>query len=183
MKRMAPAILFFALLLSGEIHAATIHLNDGSVIIGEVVSSDGTYFKIQSSLGLLSIPARDIRDIALKPVEESPSTTARPAHSGSAPSTDAAARETAPKARDSVAGGGSGTGGQPDFTQMIMSDQKSMEIVLSLGSDPEFKALAADPKIQAAIKAGDVSALLADPRFVKLMERREVKDISSRMGK
>jgi hypothetical protein len=57
-----------------------------------------------------------------------------------------------------------------------------MALILSLQDDPEMQALLNDPALLEAVQAGDLSALTANPRFMKLLDNAKVKEIQKRVG-
>jgi hypothetical protein len=54
-------------------------------------------------------------------------------------------------------------------------------LIQSLQNDPEFKQLLEDPEFMKAVKAGDLAAISADPRFVKLMNNPTVREIQKKV--
>lgn len=82
---------------------------------------------------------------------------------------------------------GGSTGASPDPAQVsemqerILGDGEIMALVMVMQSDPEVQALLADPKVLAAVQAGDFGALLNDPRVRKLLDNPRVKEIGKRL--
>lgn len=70
-----------------------------------------------------------------------------------------------------------------DLQKRILTDDGIMAIVLALQDDPELQAVLGEPKIMAAIKAGDINALMNDPRFMRLMDNPRVQEITRRLEK
>ena len=62
--------------------------------------------------------------------------------------------------------------------QKMMGHEEIFAMILSLQNDPEFQTILQDPEIIAAISAGDISALLSNQNFLKLLENSTVQDIS-----
>ena len=54
--------------------------------------------------------------------------------------------------------------------QSIMANEQIMAMIMNLQDDPEIQAILQDPEIMNAVNAGDMNALLANPKFIKLME-------------
>lgn len=75
------------------------------------------------------------------------------------------------------------TSGQvQELQQKMLGDEQTMALILSLKDDPEMQALLNDPKVLEAVQAGDISALTANPRFMKLLENAKVREIQKRVG-
>ncbi len=70
-----------------------------------------------------------------------------------------------------------------DLQKRILTDDGMMAIVQALQDDPDLQAELADPKIMAAIKAGDINTLKTDPRFMRLMDNPRVQEIAKRLDK
>ena len=62
-----------------------------------------------------------------------------------------------------------------------MNDPEIMRRIQSLQSDPEFMKALDDPALLQAVNSGDIAALLANPRFLKLLENATVKDIQTKV--
>ena len=69
-----------------------------------------------------------------------------------------------------------------ELQQKMLGDEQTMALILSLKDDPEMQALLNDPKVQEAVQSGDLSALTANPRFMKLPDNAKVKEIQKRVG-
>ena len=63
----------------------------------------------------------------------------------------------------------------------MMSDQEIMGMVQSLQSDPEFKKIMEDPEIMKAVSEGDMAALMANPKFTKLLNNSTVQEIQKKV--
>jgi len=135
--------------------ASTIELRDGSIISGEVLSFDGSTWIIQSpSMGRLEIEAAKVVSIR--------------------------SRKTVSQVPD----GGRSTGNQANMAdiqamqQSIMSSEQLMTMIMGLQNDPEVQAILQDPEIMRAVNAGDMNALLANPKFRRLMENAKIKEVT-----
>jgi hypothetical protein len=62
-----------------------------------------------------------------------------------------------------------------------MNDQEIMGMIQSLQGDPEFKKVLEDPEVMKAVNAGDVTALMANPQFLKLLNNATVQDIQKKV--
>jgi hypothetical protein len=70
-----------------------------------------------------------------------------------------------------------------DLQNRILTDDGIMAIVQALQDDPDIKAVLEDPKLMAAIKAGDTNTLMTDPRFMRLMANPRVQEIAKHLEK
>lgn len=139
--------------VAGEI--STIELNDGSIISGEVVSFDGSTWLIKSaSMGALKIEAAKVVSIR----------------------SQAGGREA--PLRGASAGSHGNTADIQAMQQSIMGNAQLMTMIMNLQNDPEVQAILQDPEIMQAVQAGDMNALMANPRFRRLMENTKVKEIT-----
>lgn len=157
MRKCRIAIVSLALIsIIGSAHAAElsrIDLKDGSSVTGEVISLTNGIYTIKSDvLGMLKIEQIKVRSIQ--------------------------------SAADVSAAPSGGTASASDIQTLqkkMMSDGEIMAKIQSLQNDPEFKALLEDPKIMTAVANGDVTALSADPRFVKLLNNTTVQEIQQKV--
>jgi hypothetical protein len=72
--------------------------------------------------------------------------------------------------------GGEGKGVQ-ELRQSLMSDPKTLEMILSLQDDPEVRAILQDPDLMKSLNSGDMEALISDPKFMKLLNNPMIQDI------
>ena len=61
--------------------------------------------------------------------------------------------------------------------ETMMGDEEIFAMILSLQNDPEFQAILQDPEIMSAVSSGDISALLSNQKFLKLLENPAIQDI------
>jgi hypothetical protein len=158
---MGPVILscFLVLIFStatayaGEIR--NIEMIDGSVITGEVLSlSAGMYTVRSDSLGTIKLEESKVR--AVRAWSNADSGSRRDNPSGSA-------------------------GEARSLQEKMMNDQEIMGMIQSLQGDPEFKKVLEDPEVMKAVNAGDVTALMANPQFLKLLNNATVQDIQKKV--
>ncbi len=137
---------------AGEVRE--IDLSDGSVINGEILSlSNGIYTVRSDNLGIIKLEESKIR--AIRP--KSSALESQPAQSSSSP------------------------GEMQSLQQKMMSDQQIMGLIQSLQNDPEFKEILQDPEVMRAVNAGDVAALSANPKFMKLLNNATVQEIEKKV--
>jgi hypothetical protein len=75
-----------------------------------------------------------------------------------------------------------GTAGEITTLQnKMMSDQEILGLIQSLQNDPEFQKILEDPELLKAVTAGDVPALMANPRFMKLLNNSTVQEIQKKV--
>jgi hypothetical protein len=63
----------------------------------------------------------------------------------------------------------------------MMNDQEVMSLIQSLQNDPEFKKILEDPDVLKAVNAGDIPALMANPKFIKLLNNSTVQEIQKKV--
>jgi hypothetical protein len=134
-----------------------IELSDGSVIRGEIVSySRGVYTVRSENLGTLTVEGSKIRSIKK---ETSGAPGDQPTGSGRIPIND-----------------------QVKALQELMAgDQNIMKSIESLNNDPDFQTVLADPELMKAVSSGDISQLLASPKFMKLLNKPVVHEIGEKV--
>jgi len=137
---------------AGELRV--LDLFDGTTITGEVQSlSNGIYTVKSESLGIIKIEASKIQSIH-------------------AISSSAGTRT-----------GNVGSVGEMKSLQgKMLGNTEIMSLILTLQNDPEFKKILEDPEIMKAVNAGDIAALQANPRFMKLLNNATVKEIGGKIN-
>jgi len=147
----AASALAGLLACAGLASAATITLNDGTVIQGAVQSlQDGVYTIASDSVGTLHVPADRVRSIN---------------GGGKAP--------TSPPADAASVGAGALDAAKSRIAQ----DPALLAAVLALQNDPEVLAVLSDPEIMKAMSAGDYGALMNNPKIVALMNNAKLRAI------
>jgi hypothetical protein len=151
--------MFFSVLFqtnesrAGEVRA--IELRDGSIVTGEVVSlTNGKYTIRSGSLGNVQIEESKV--LAIRPV-------------------------AAPAAANSGATPDNTAGDVRTLQDRMMNDKEVMSKIQSLQNDPEFLKIMEDPEVMKAVNSGDISALMANPQFLKLMNNSIVRDIGQKV--
>ena len=135
-----------------------IELTDGSVILGEVLSSKGGVYTIRSeTLGTIKIDESRIRVIHFKNSNER--------KEGKGLSDEMASRMQLQQLRKSMT-----------------ANPEIMNMILSLQNNPDFQAVLKDKAIMEAVNAGDIQALLSNPKFMKLLNSPVVQDIGRKVG-
>lgn len=137
----------------------TIHLKDGSVIAGELVSVGNSSYKISTkSMGVVEIDKQQVRSIDFGAVN----TTETTVPSGRS-SNDIMSQASS-------------------LSKIMMNDKAIMDSIIKLQDNPDFKAAMNDPEIMNAIRSGNIDALLSNPSFIKLMEDSTVKSINRQLS-
>ncbi len=134
-------------------------LKDGSVIIGEIVSlNNGVYTIKSSALGAIKVNDSRIRSIR---------------SAGKGGTID-----------NGDQGSGNPTQAQIDAIRTnIMGNEEVMKMILALQNDPDFKEILQDPSIMNAVNSGDLDALTTNPKFMKLMNKSNIKGITEKVVK
>ncbi|HUT69754.1 MAG TPA: hypothetical protein VMW89_03680 [Desulfatiglandales bacterium] len=154
------SLLMMAFLIStgaaGEL--GQVELIDGSVICGEIVSSEGGIYTLKTStLGTVRIEESSIRAIRF----ETP---------GNAKGKENAFRRPAPEAQVHA------------LQQLMMGDPEIIRMLLTLLNDPDVQGLLQDPSIIEAVNAGDIEALTSNQKFMKLLENPTIQDITGKIA-
>jgi len=130
-----------------------IELKDGNIITGEVQSLANGMYTIRTE-SLGSVKIEDSRVLAIRPRGQgSPS---RPSDAGS-------------QARS--------------LEERMQADDEVMNKIRSLKDDPAFQKVLEDPELMNAVNTGDVAALMANPKFLQLLQNPAVQDIQKKMSK
>ncbi len=156
MKNFLICLVVALCLVAGTAHAGElreIELKDGSIIAGQLVSLKTGIYTIESdTLGTLKI-------------EESKVKIIRPISPPQIP--DVAQHNT---------------GNEVTCLQRkMMNNHEIMDLIQSLQNDPEFMTLLEDPEILKAVNAGNVAALAANPKIMKLLENPTVQEIKKKV--
>jgi len=75
------------------------------------------------------------------------------------------------------------TGDVKSLHDKMMSDQEVMGMIESLKDDPQFTKILEDPEIMNAVQSGDTAALMANPKFLQLLNNPTVRDIQQKVAK
>ena len=67
--------------------------------------------------------------------------------------------------------------------QKMMGDVDIMGMVESLRSDPDFQEILRDPEVVRAVQSGDIAALMANPKFMQLLNKQVVKQIKDKVSR
>ena len=158
-------LMIVTLLLASHVFAgdtATIYLNDGSVLAGEIISINNGVYSIQTeSMGLININKLKISSINFESrSRKSPSDSERTGGTG-----NSAIMEEA-----SI------------LSKTIMADEEIMKMIMGLQNNPDFKAVLNDPEIMNTINTGNIEILLSNPKFLELMNNSEVESINRQLA-
>ena len=148
---------------------AEIVLRDGSVIRAEVISlQDGVYTLKSESLGTIIIEQSRIAGIKMG------SSVSPDVHAGTPSSTTP---EVASQTAESNVIGQINT-----MREALMSDQSIMEKLSSLSNDPELMRVVQDPEIMKSVTSGDIKALIANDKFIQLLNNPSIQEISRKIS-
>ena len=143
-------LLLLSLMTSPLCTSATLHIQDGTQVIGEVVCfSNGTYRVQSPTLGILEINQSQIKSIDYD--------------SNSASITSP---QVAPPA------------GVQGIKQILMQNQSLFAMIQALQNDPQLMAAMKDPQIMQAIATGDTQTLLNNAAFMRLMQNPQIQRIT-----
>jgi hypothetical protein len=166
MKRRILSVIALWVFLAGVSFAdektSLIELTDGSSIRGEIMSMvDGVYTVRSSDLGTITIDRSKVRSVRIGTAVDAEPKSARPMKAGQI-----------------------SIGEQVDvLRQAMMGNEELMGAVGSLAGDPQFQAVLQDPELMRAVNSGDLEVLLANPRFMELLNKSSVQDIAGKVTK
>jgi len=153
----AIAIFIITSSFALQVHAGEvkkIELKDGSVVSGEIISlSNGKYTVKSESLGKIKISDSKIRSIR----------SAGTAGGGEEENKSYSAIDA--------------------MSKKMAGDTELMKMILALQSDADFQAILNDPEVMKDINSGNYGALTANPKFLKLLNKSTVQDISKKVVK
>jgi hypothetical protein len=151
-------LIFFVLALVSFVYAANqsrIELTDGSTVEGEIVSfSEGQYTIKSSSLGDLKIEGSKVRSV--RNAGQPAGFSQKDIESLDAATVQEEVRKLQPK---------------------IMGNPDIMKSVAGLISNPDFRDLLKDPEILNAAKSLDIKTLMANEKFVNVINDPTIKEI------
>lgn len=162
MKSHAILLILIFSILCGSAYAETrgeIVLTDGSVLYGKIRSVSGDIYTIESStMGVVKVHQSKIREIRFGTLGATRETDAK------MPKTDMNSEIQA-------------------IQKSLLANQEILNIILTLQDDPEFRKILSDPDVMNSVLAGDVQSLMANPKFVKLLNHPKLKAIQRKMEK
>lgn len=145
-----------------------IELVDGSLLRAEVLSMDGKVYRLRSdTLGAIEVPEYQVK--AIRSPEESlvrPQITPEPTPSTASPSPTTSL--PTPSAND--------------LQQALSQDPATMSKIISLQNDPLMQQILSDENTMRAVQAGDLGALLNDPKVRALMNHPTVRELGEQYG-
>jgi hypothetical protein len=137
-------------------HADSITLKDGSVLHGEILLYDRGVYTIKSdTLGTVTVNKSDIKSIDV------------------APQSDA-------KAADQ---GNASVQKQVEALQESMA--KNPEVLKSINAlqdDADIKEVLNDPELMKAVNSGDIATLMSSEKFMKLLNKQGIQEISKKVA-
>ncbi len=144
-----------------------IELNDGSRIQGEVISMTNGKYRIRSeSLGIVHLNENQVKSISLSGSSNPQSGISRSANSRSANSRSAITQQKA---------------GVEAIQSSLINNTSIMESIMKLQNDPDMMAVLRDPEVMSAVQRLDFEALRNNPRFKRLLENSQVRQIQSKV--
>ena len=153
-------IFLFLWIVSSASHAGVtsqIQLVDGSVIQAEIISFSNGVYKLRSEmLGTLSIAEDRVQSIRPNQLQ--------------IPGTPNKLQATDPPIGQKVQG----------LQQKLISDPKTMEMLLDLQSDPSMSSVLKDKELMQAIQQGNLSKVVKNQKIKKLMKSKALGKIIQR---
>ena len=65
----------------------------------------------------------------------------------------------------------------------ILGDHEIMDSIRALQNDADLHKIIQDPEIMKAVQTGDIAALMRNPEFMKLLNKKAVQDINNKLGR
>jgi hypothetical protein len=186
MKRVIVLFLCLSLAPAWAAELRDIELRDGTVLRGEIVSlQNGTYTIRSESLGDVTVAASDVRVIRFSSGHSGPSAAGdrTPAPASARSKQGEHEPSGIPAGQDGALGRSDDVKRQVEEAQRsLAADDSVMEIITSLQNDPEVQAALSDPQVVQAVEAGDLTTLMANPKFLELLRNPKVQEIQRRSG-
>ena len=177
-----------------------IRLDDGSLIKGKLIFTDGKSCKIETqTMGIVEIPMSKIETIqkpgASKATAKQQTTKSYPRaavrqekQTAPAPQASAKPKSSPPRATQPT------TTAQPEIAipstsgmtikmlkKAMMSDPTTHGQIMNLASDPEIKAVLSDPELMNLIQSGNLAALQKHPKMKQLMRNPSIRKLVNAM--
>lgn len=132
-----------------------LELEDGSIVSGEIVSYEkGIYTISSSSMGIVEINESNIRSIRY------------------------------PSQRSELSTPNLGVNQEMQALQgSMLNNEQVLNMILSLQNDPNVQKVLNDPEIMNAVLAGDINALMSNPKFMELLNHPKIQEIQKNMTK
>lgn len=67
--------------------------------------------------------------------------------------------------------------------QQMMGNKEIMDLIMSLQNDPDIQKILQDPDIMKAVNSGDIATLMANPAFMRILNKKEVHEIGTKLQK
>lgn len=66
--------------------------------------------------------------------------------------------------------------------ERMQNDEGIMTLIRTFQNDPEMQSLLRDPAVLSAIQTGDVSTLMGNPAFLRVLNNPRVREIEKKLG-
>lgn len=160
MKKIA-VICLLLLSINGVVYAgqlSKIELTDGTVIEAEIVSLQNGFYTINTkALGRIAVAATKIRKI------------------------EALDTINAPVANISDLSNTAFKSEMDRVKTNITNNPEIMQTIAGLMVDPQFQELLKDPSIVKAVNSGDMKALIANDKFMSVINHPKLKEIENKL--
>jgi len=167
------SLMFVAASLASE--TRQIHLDDGSSIIGEIISvQNGSYVIKTKSLGTVTLGFQQIEGISALGAATNAVGTSRNLGAPVINSTTSNPAATAPQVglESSV----------QQIQSSIFSSAALMSSIMQMQDNPEMQAVLNDPELMQAIQRFDIEAIQNNPKIIRLMKSRDMQQIQSKVN-
>ena len=145
-----------------------VELIDGSIIRAEVLLIDGKMYRLRSdALGTIEVPEYQVKAIrSLGDSHVRPQTAEEP--NGESSASPLATPVPTPSA--------------DDLQQALSQNPAAMNKIISLQNDPLMQQILGDENTMRAVQAGDLGALMNDPKVRALMNHPTIRELSGQYG-
>jgi len=145
-----------------------VELLDGSIIRAEMLSMDGKMYRFRSdALGTIEVPEYQVKAI------RSPGDSHVRLQTAEEPNVESSASPLATPAPTPPAN---------DLKQALSQNPAAMNKIISLQNDPLMQQILGDENTMRAVQAGDLGALMNDPKVRALMNHPTIRELSGRYG-
>lgn len=148
-------VLLLSLVSVSHASPATIQLQDGTQLVGEITGyKNGVYSIDTAALGLVRVRDTQINSIHYNAKQL-------------LPGSDAQSRSVTADSIQSIQG-------------ILTQNSDLFSMIQALQNDPQLQSILADPEIMQAISTGNTEALITNETFMKLLDHPEIRKITRR---
>jgi hypothetical protein len=145
-----------------------VELLDGSIIRAEMLAMDGKMYRLRSdALGTIEVPEYQVKAI------RSPGDPHVRPQTAEEPNVESSASPLATPVP---------TPSADNLQQALSQNPAAMNKIISLQNDPLMQQILGDENTMRAVQAGDLGALMNDPKVRALMNHPTIRELSGQYG-